>query len=113
MVFQSKPDDWEVSRRSSVFAISDNPAAAGTGARNQLFGIGASDSALSTLTIPAAAKAMIVNARPILRRPRRVVGFIWTSAAQAGGEPSEWMLARMHPLWTQASPGRASGYPFA
>src|ERR1700759_3711604 len=77
-----------LSHRLSLFAgwlpYQYNPATAGTEVRNLLFGIGALDTALSTLTIPAAAKAIIVNARPVLRRPCRVVRRISTSAAQAG-----------------------------
>ena len=51
--------------------------------------------------IPAV--AMAPAAKPVLRKVRRVVGFILTSMAQAGrGEPDQWMLARIQgkcPRW--------------
>src|SRR6516225_6435434 len=76
-----------LSHRLGLFAgwlpYQDNSATVSTGARNHLFGFDASDSALSILTIPAAAKAMIVNARPALRKLRGVIGVISTSVAQA------------------------------
>jgi hypothetical protein len=41
---------------------------------------------------------MAPTARPVLRKLRRVVGLILTSARlKPVGKPDEWMLARMEP----------------
>ena len=44
--------------------------------------------------------AMAPAAKPVLRKLRRVVGLIVTSAGlKPVGEPDQWMLARMQPQW--------------
>src|SRR4029077_757504 len=60
-------------------------------------------------SIPAV--AMAPAARPVLRKLRRVIALILTSALKPVGEPNEWMLARLQIRRPSPNLGRKGAQP--